>query len=81
MLMLKSLESLDPVQFKCTLFEVHKMLIHVGPGFEHFFNTKYRNQLCRITSSSHNKWHIYDGMNMVLSVLFPRNYYSSQSNL
>lgn len=59
MLMLRSLagvsEPLDPVQFKCTLFEVQKMFIHTGPGFGHFFNTKYRKQLCSIASSSHNE--------------------------
>lgn len=32
------------VQFKCMLFEVHKMLIHMGPGFGHFFNIKDRSQ-------------------------------------
>lgn len=71
------LAPLDRVKFKCTLFEVHKMLIHRGPGLGHFFNTKYRKQLCRTARSS---WHIHDGV-MVVSILFPRNYYSPQSNL
>lgn len=71
------LAPLDRVKFQCTLFEVHKMLIHTGAGLGHFSNTKYRKQLRRIASSS---WRIHDGVTVV-SILFPRNYYSSQSSL
>lgn len=56
------------VQVKCMPFEVHKMPIHTGLGFGHSINIKDRNQLCGIASGSNNKWHIYDVMNLVISV-------------
>lgn len=43
-----------PSQFKHTLLEVHKMLVHMGPVFGHFSNTKYRSQFCRMAGSSYN---------------------------
>lgn len=69
------------VQFKCMLFEVHKMLIHTGPGFGHLFNIKDRNQFYGIAIRSDNKRHIHDVMNLVISVLLARYYYSFQSKL
>lgn len=53
----------------------------MGPGFGHFFSIKDRNQLCGIANRSDNKWHIYNEMNLVSSVILPRSYYSLHSNL
>jgi len=57
------------------------MLIHMGPGFGHFLALSIETSSVELPAVLAINGVIYKGMNMVISVLFPRNYYSTQCKL